>query len=148
MNIFYGVIILNLEELSQQKQEKEASQEINSKTQLENELEDIRGELERSKTTTTRRIKTMIAAVEVDELSIEQMVVSEPAATESEQSGPPCTKMKNILNICLTFLITINLTLEFEGQSADFAFLTDSVDCGLSLCCFCVLIFTIAIDIR
>ena len=38
MNIFYGVIILNLEELSQQKQEREPSQKPNSQTQLEDEL--------------------------------------------------------------------------------------------------------------
>ena len=38
MNVFYGVIILNLEELSQQKQERERSQEPNSQTQLEDEL--------------------------------------------------------------------------------------------------------------
>ena len=38
MNVFYGVIILNLEELSQQQQERERSQEPNSQTQLEDEL--------------------------------------------------------------------------------------------------------------
>ena len=54
-------------------------------------------------------------------------------------------EQKDILNICLTLLITINLALEFEGQSSDFAFLTDT---GLFLCCFCVLIFTIVIKIK
>ena len=52
------------------------------------------------------------------------------------------------MNICLTVFITINLALEFEGQSSNFAFITDALDCGLSLCCFCVLIFTIVIDIK
>ena len=57
-------------------------------------------------------------------------------------------KIKDIVNICLTVLITINLALEFEGQSAYFAFLTDTVDCGLFLCCFCVLVFTIVTEIK
>ena len=65
-----------------------------------------------------------------------------------EEEAPPCTKVKNILNICLTIFITINLALEFEGQSSTFAFVTDAVDCGLFLCCFCVLVFAIVIDIK
>ena len=61
---------------------------------------------------------------------------------------PSFMKVKNILNICLTIFITINLALEYEGQSSTFAFVTDAVDCGLFLCCFCVLIFAIVIDIQ
>ena len=57
-------------------------------------------------------------------------------------------KARIVMNICLTVFITINLALEFEGQSSNFAFITDALDCGLSLCCFCVLIFTIVIDIK
>ena len=64
-----------------------------------------------------------------------------------EEEAPPCMKVKNILNICLVIFITVNLALEFEGQSSTFAFITDAVDCGLFLCCFCVLVFTIVIDI-
>ena len=65
-----------------------------------------------------------------------------------EEEAPPCTKVKNILNICLVIFITVNLALEFEGQSSSFAFITDAVDCGLFLCCFCVLVFAIVIDIK
>ena len=57
-------------------------------------------------------------------------------------------KARIVMNICLTVFITINLALEFEGQSSNFAFITDALDCGLFLCCFCVLIFTIVIDIK
>ena len=95
MNIFYGVIILNLEELAERKSErgndeekgedekegsnkgkgkegKEVSQEVDSAMELENELEGIRGRLERStRILKTRRIREMIAAVEIDELSVE-----------------------------------------------------------------------------
>ena len=34
------------------------------------------------------------------------------------------------------------------AQSSSFAFATDAVDCGLFLCCFCVLVFAIVIDIK
>ena len=88
-----------------------------------------------------------MATIEIDEVSIEHMITNEPTE-EGEEEVPPCTKVRNVLNVCLTVLITINLALEFEGQSADFAFLTDSVDCGLFLCCFFVLVFTIATEIK
>ena len=48
----------------------------------------------------------------------------------------------------LVIFITVNLALEFEGQSSTFAFITDAVDCGLFLCCFCVLTFTIVTEIK
>ena len=51
-----------------------------------------------------------MATVEIDEVSIEHMTANEPTE-EGEEEGPPCTKAKNILNVCLTVLITINLTL-------------------------------------
>ena len=73
-------------------------------------------------------------AIEIDEVSIEHMAANEP--TKVEEEGPPCTKVRNVLNVCLTVLITVNLALEFEGQSTRFAFVTDSVDCALFLCCF------------
>ena len=57
-------------------------------------------------------------------------------------------KARIVMNICLTVFIAINLALEFEGQSSNFAFIIDALDCGLFLCCFCVLIFTIVIDIK
>lgn len=148
MNIFYGVIILNLEELSEEREEKEKnSREENSEIELEMEMNNIRGALEQSRVTQKKKKETLVP-VEIEELSIEQMVVGEQAETPTEEEEQPTMKVKNILNIALTLLITINLALEFEGQSSDFAFLTDAVDFGLFLCCFCVIIFTIVIEIK
>ena len=87
-----------------------------------------------------------MAAVEIDELSIEHMVTGEEEGLLEE--APPCVKVKNILNICLTIFITVNLALEFEGQPSNFAFITDAVNCGLFLCCLCVLALTIVTKIK
>ena len=74
MNIFYGVIILNLEELDQQKQEQVEKSQAGSEEELEVELENIREGLQQSRSTTKKK-KEMLAAVEIDELSVEHMVV-------------------------------------------------------------------------
>ena len=52
----------------------------------------------------------MMATIEIDEVSIEHMITNEPTE-EGEEEVPPCTKVKNVLNVCLTVLITINLAL-------------------------------------
>ena len=76
MNIFYGVIILNLEELDQQKQEQVEKSQAGSEEELEVELENIREGLQQSRSTTKKKKKKeMLAAVEIDELSVEHMVV-------------------------------------------------------------------------
>ena len=73
MNIFYGVIILNLEELDQQKEDIEGSQAKNSETQLEKELRNIRMELQQHKVA-GRKARETIAVVEICELSLQNMV--------------------------------------------------------------------------
>ena len=84
MNIFYGVIILNLEELTQQKEQNERkSQGSDSQIKLENELHNIREQFERSRAT-ARRFKGTIAAVEIDELSIEHMITIDKAENPTE----------------------------------------------------------------
>ena len=51
-----------------------------------------------------------MATIEIDEVSIEHMITNEPTE-KGEEEVPPCTKVKNVLNVCLTVLITINLAL-------------------------------------
>ena len=147
MNIFYGVIILNLEELDEQEGEEGVKdQKDNLEMQLRTELKSIRRDFERSRI--TKKQSKDRTAVEIEEMSIENMMAGEQADGPTEQQQPPSAKVKNIINICLTLLITINLALEFEGQSSDFAFFTDTVDIGLFLCCFCVIIFTVVVEIK
>ena len=146
MNIFYGVIILNLQELAQGKEDTEGSQEAKSEIKLEKELQNIRMELQHK--ATGKKARETIVVVEVCEMSIQNMVETEKEDEPTQQQEPSGSSIKDIMNICLTILITVNLALEFEGQSSNFAFITDAVDCGLFLCCFCVLTFTIVTEIK
>ena len=91
--------------------------------------------------------QSQMFSIKIGELSAQPIVTRIEGEAPLEDRQEFCMKAKNIMNACLSIFITINLALEFEGQSSTFAFITDAVDCGLFLCCFCVLVFTIVIDI-
>ena len=61
-----------------------------------------------------RKVRETIPVVEICKLSIQNMVETQ-REDEPTQPEPFCANIKDIFNICLTILITVNLTLEFEG---------------------------------
>ena len=61
-----------------------------------------------------RKARETIPVVEIYELFLQNMVETQ-REDEPTQPEPFCANIKDIFNICLTILITVNLTLEFEG---------------------------------